>query len=245
MKRIKCIISYDGTDFNGYQLQTNQRTVQREVERALTKIHKHDIKSHASGRTDSGVHANGQVIHFDTTLSISDEKWPVALNGILPKDIVVLEAETVSSDFHARYSAVKKEYRYFICLRKINNVFTRNYSYHYPYQLNIEAIEQALTHLKGSYDFTSFCSTKTDKENKVRTIYTAEVEEKEEQLVFTFVGDGFLYNMVRIFIGTLLKVGAGRIQPEDIPAIIEGKNRKLAGPTAPGNGLHLWKVYYS
>lgn len=243
--RVKCIVSYDGTHFSGYQVQPNKRTVQSEIEAALKKLHRgQSIRIHASGRTDAYVHAVGQVIHFDTTLTIPPEKWPYALNSLLPNDIVVLEAEHVADQFHARFDAIKKEYRYKLSTQKMIDVFKRDYTYHFPYKLDLDSMKQACLHLCGTHDFTSFCVAKTEVEDKVRTIYSIEIVEKEADLIFCFTGNGFLYNMVRILMGTLLEVGQGKKTPDQIPYILEGKDRNLSGKTAPGHGLYLWKVYY-
>jgi tRNA pseudouridine38-40 synthase len=245
MERIKCIIAYDGTNFAGYQLQPNKRTVQGELERALAQIHKGDsIRVYASGRTDASVHAYGQVIHFDSPFAIPEERWAKALNALLPDDIIVKEVNKVPSSFHARFSAKAKEYRYRVRTAQEPDVFLRNYVYHYPYPLNNEAMEKALTYLIGTHDFTSFCSAKTDVEDKVRTIYKAKMFVEKDEIVFQLIGNGFLYNMVRIIVGTMLEVGRGKIKPEDIPFILEKKDRSLAGKTAPGNGLYLWSVQY-
>ncbi|MBO1515327.1 tRNA pseudouridine(38-40) synthase TruA [Metabacillus bambusae] len=243
--RVKCIVSYDGTNFSGYQVQPNKRTVQGEIEGALLKLHKgKPTKVHASGRTDAGVHALGQVFHFDTSLTIPEEKWPYALNSLLPEDIVIVEASYVSPDFHARFNTTAKEYRYRINQQKMKDVFKRNYSFHYPYKLNVSAIRQASIHLCGTHDFTSFCVAKTEVEDKVRTIYSIEIIEDDSEIIFSFIGNGFLYNMVRILVGTLLDVGQGYTDPNSIPVILEGRDRSLSGKTVPGHGLYLWKVHY-
>lgn len=243
--RVKCIVSYDGTHFSGYQVQPNKRTVQSEIEAVLTKLHKGQlVKVQASGRTDANVHAVGQVIHFDTTLTIPLEKWPYALNSLLPNDIVILEAEYVSDHFHSRFNARKKQYRYKISTQKIPNVFKRDYTYHFPYALDIGSMKKACHHLCGTHDFTSFCVAKTEVEDKVRTIYSIEFIEEGADLILCFTGNGFLYNMVRILTGTLLEVGQGKKTPDQIPSILKGKDRSLSGKTAPGHGLYLWEVYY-
>lgn len=243
--RVRCIVSYDGTHFSGYQVQPQKRTVQGEIEEVLFKLHKgQPIKVHASGRTDAGVHAVGQVFHFDTHLTIPEERWPYAINSLLPEDIVIVEASYVDEHFHARFDTTAKEYRYQIDQQKMINVFKRNYSFHYPYKLDISAIRRACTHLCGTHDFTSFCVAKTEVEDKVRTIYSIEVIENEKEIIFRFIGNGFLYNMVRILVGTLLDVGQGKINADQIPTILEGRNRSLSGKTVPGYGLYLWKVHY-
>lgn len=245
MKRMKCVISYDGTQFAGYQIQQNKRTVQGELERVLSNMHKGSwIRVTASGRTDAGVHAYGQVIHFDSPLHIAPEGWKKALNAQLPDDIVVREVQEADASFHARFSAVAKEYRYKIRTAPEPNVFLRRYAYHYPYPLDYEAIRRALPLVKGTHDFTSFCSARTDIEDRVRTIYEANLVCSEEELEFQWVGNGFLYNMVRILVGTMLEIGQGKRRWDCIPSILEGKDRRLAGKTAPPHGLYLWNVFY-
>ncbi|MFX3624239.1 MAG: tRNA pseudouridine(38-40) synthase TruA [Ectobacillus sp.] len=246
MERIKCTIAYDGTNFSGYQIQQEKRTVQQEIEAVLQKLHKGEhIRVYASGRTDASVHAAGQVIHFDSPLQLPEERWEAALNALLPKDIAVIEAEKAAPDFHARFHVATKEYRYRVLLSKKKDVFKRNYVYHYPYSLNLSAIEAATLHFIGTHDFTSFCSAKTEIEDRVRTIYELEMVRQGEELVFRFVGNGFLYNMVRIIVGTLLDIGQGKIEPEAVPDILRARDRRLAGKTAPGHGLYLWQVNYN
>lgn len=245
MHRYKCIVSYDGTLFAGYQVQPDKRTVQLELEKALRKMHKgKEIKVSASGRTDAGVHAKGQVIHFDSPYSFPAENWGKALNALLPEDIAVMSVEEASADFHARFDASGKEYRYMISLSKKRDPFQRNYSYHFPYTLDYGAVKETLPFLLGTHDFTSFCSAKTEVEDKVRTIKEIELLEGDGMLIFRFVGSGFLYNMVRILVGTLLEVGTGKKKPEDMAEILEKKDRSFAGKTAPGQGLYLWEVFY-
>lgn len=245
MPRIKCTVAYDGTQFSGYQIQPGKRTVQGEIEKALGKLHKGlVIKSVASGRTDAGVHAKGQVIHFDSPFEMGPSKWQTALNAWLPTDIVIDEAEIASPDFHARYDSIGKEYRYVVDLSKKRDPFQRNYAFQYTYELDYIAMKEAMKYLIGTHDFTSFCSVKTVVENRVRTLREIEFFEEKGQLVFRFVGNGFLYNMVRILVGTLLEVGNGRRNPYQISTILENKDRTYAGKTAPGHGLYLWKVFY-
>lgn len=245
MQRYKCKVAYAGTHFSGYQVQPNQRTVQSEIEKALKKLHK-GIHMHinASGRTDAGVHAKGQVINFDSNLGIPEDKWIIALNSVLPDDISILQVEKVPSEFHSRFNAVEKEYRYFIHLSAIRDPFQQYFSYQYPYPLNYTDIVTAARFLIGTHDFTSFCSAKTEKEDRVRTIHKLELFEENGLLVFRVVGNGFLYNMVRIIVGTLLEVGSGKRDPYSIPEILVQKNRAAAGKTAPAHGLFLWEVLY-
>lgn len=246
MQRFKCKVSYDGTLFSGYQVQPQKRTVQGELEGALQKLHKGDpIKVFASGRTDAGVHARGQVIHFDSPLSIPEDKWRIALSSLLPDEISILEVEKVESSFHARFDVTGKEYRYFVYTDKVRNPFKRNYAYHYPYPLDLAAVKKASQELIGTHDFTSFCSAKTEVEDRVRELREIELIEEEGNLTFRFVGNGFLYNMVRILVGTLLQVGSGDISSEKIREILEKKDRTFAGKTAPPQGLYLWEVFYN
>ncbi|MEH7112804.1 tRNA pseudouridine(38-40) synthase TruA [Neobacillus niacini] len=245
MIRYKCIISYDGSGFSGYQVQPNKRTVQSQIEATLAKMHKgRNVKITASGRTDAGVHAKGQVIHFDSPLSLLEEKWVAALNSMLPEDISVLSVVKVDTNFHARFDASGKEYRYFLYQSSKRDPFQRNYAVHYPYPLNLKDMKEACQYLLGTHDFSSFCSARTDVEDKVRTIEEIEILQDGEQISFRFVGDGFLYNMVRILVGTLLEVGSGKRKPPEIVEILEKKDRSYAGKTVPGQGLYLWNVYY-
>lgn len=245
MPRYKCIISYDGSGFSGYQVQPNKRTVQSVLEAVLTKMHKGEtVRVSGSGRTDAGVHAKGQVIHFDSPLIIPEDKWEKALNSLLPEDISVLSVVSVYESFHARFHAVGKEYRYVLHLSSKRNPFQRKFAYQYPYRLNIQAMEQASKFFLGTHDFTSFCAAKTEVEDKVRTIESIDFTREDELLTIRFVGNGFLYNMVRILVGTLLEVGSGERSPEDIPIILAHKDRRVSGKTAPAHGLYLWKVFY-
>jgi tRNA pseudouridine38-40 synthase len=203
MNRYKCIIAYDGSGFSGYQVQPKKRTVQSVIEAVLTKMHKGSpVKISASGRTDAGVHAKGQVVHFDSPLSLPLEKWELALNSMLPEDISVLSVEDADPAFHARFDANGKEYRYYLNQSPKRDPFQRNYAFHYPYPLNLEAMREASAYLLGTHDFSSFCSARTEVEDKVRTIETIEILQDEKRVSFRFVGNGFLYNMVRILVGT-------------------------------------------
>lgn len=246
MEKIKCVISYDGTNFSGFQIQPKKRTVHGELEKALMKIHKGEhIRLQASGRTDTGVHAKGQTIHFDSPFDIPEENWKRALNTLLPDDLYVREVEKVSVSFHARYDVMEKEYRYYIWNEKEKDVFKHNYAYQFPYKLNISAIQAACRHLEGEHDFTTFSSAKaTTKGSKVRTLYQVSCEKQGSEIEFIFRGSGFLYNMVRIIVGAMLDVGQGRREPEDIINLLQQKDRQLLGETVPPQGLYLWNVIY-
>ena len=246
MNRIKCIISYDGTLFNGYQVQPNQRTVQTDIETVLTRMHKGTkVRIHASGRTDTGVHAVGQVIHFDSEYDIQPEQWKKALNAQLPKDIYVKSVEIVDQSFHSRFDVVKKEYRYVIWNEKDENVFSRNQHYFFPFELDIDRMREALSLLLGTHDFSSFCASNTDIKDKVRTIYKGTIDQTEQGIVITLVGNGFLYNMVRIIVGTLIEVGQGKRDVISVKNALLACDRSMAGKTSPPNGLFLWKVDYN
>lgn len=246
MERIKCTISYDGSGFAGFQVQPGHQTVQGMLEKALAKIHKGEaIRIQASGRTDTGVHAVGQVIHFDTQLLIPERNWKRAINTLLPDDIRITHVEKVCDSFHARYSVKQKEYHYIVLNREEPDVFRQNYVLHFPKSLHIEAIQTACKHLEGTHDFTTFSSAKsTVKGSKVRTLYHASCKKRDDDIEFVFRGSGFLYNMVRIMVSALLDVGIGKRKPEDIPALLAAKERGKLGKTISPNGLYLWEVSY-
>ncbi|MBV7391346.1 tRNA pseudouridine(38-40) synthase TruA [Enterococcus sp. ALS3] len=246
--RYKAIIAYDGTNFNGFQRQPNGRTVQEEFEKTLQKInHGEPIMIHGSGRTDAGVHALGQVIHFDYDDPRPLEKLRFALDTQTPDDIAVRSVERVAEDFHARYHVVEKTYHYKVQIQKPRSPFRRYYAAYYPYPLDLEKIRQALPALLGTHDFTSFCASGSSVEDKVRTIYQADLEVNGDgtELTFIFRGNGFLYKMIRILAGTLLKIGNDRLAVDSIPVIIAKKDRNAAGPTAHPEGLYLAEVKYA
>lgn len=246
LHRLKATISYDGTSFSGYQVQPGERTVQLELENVLTKMHKGQmIRVTASGRTDSKVHATGQVIHFDTNLSIPVERYQKALNVQLPRDIRVLEVEEVSSDFHARFSVKGKRYRYIWNCEDVQSPFRRNYTIDTNgVKPDTNKMKDAANHILGTHDFSCFCAANTSVVDKVRTIHSLELEWHQEELHMVIEGNGFLYNMVRIIAGTLWEVGIGKRDPSNIKAVIESMDRNKAGKTAPPYGLYLEKVYY-
>ncbi|QXE01886.1 tRNA pseudouridine(38-40) synthase TruA [Terribacillus sp. DMT04] len=245
-QRMKAIVSYEGTKFSGFQVQDQYRTIQGEIEKALTKIHKgQQIRIQASGRTDAGVHAKGQVIHFDTELRLGDYNWRKALNTLLPDDIRIVDITGAEEGFHARYNAKRKQYKYFIHNAPEQDVFKRHYVHHVPYNLDFDRIQQAIQVIEGTHDFTAFCSARAEvKGEKIRTIYEAACEKQDDMIVLTFTGNGFLYNMVRILAGTLIAIGNGRKEPEDMASILASKDRQLASKTAAASGLFLWKVEY-
>ncbi|WP_106495470.1 tRNA pseudouridine(38-40) synthase TruA [Lentibacillus sp. Marseille-P4043] len=246
MEKIKCVISYDGSNFSGFQIQPKKRTVHGELEKALQKMHKGEhIRIQASGRTDTGVHAKGQTIHFETPFIIPEVNWKRALNTLLPGDLYVNDVEKVPTAFHARYDVIEKEYRYYVWNEKETDVFKRNYAYQFPYPLDIKVMQEACSYLEGEHDFTTFSSAKaTTKGSKVRTLYQLSCEKHGSEIEFIFRGSGFLYNMVRITVGVLLDIGQGRRSASDIPFLIEQRDRQLVGETIPPQGLYLWRVRY-
>ncbi|MBR7795381.1 tRNA pseudouridine(38-40) synthase TruA [Virgibacillus sp. AGTR] len=246
MVRLKCIINYDGSQFSGFQIQPKKRTVQGALETALTKMHKGEyIRIQASGRTDTGVHAKGQTIHFDSAYDIPLYNWKQALNTLLPNDLYVKEVEYADDSFHARYDVIEKEYRYYVWHESEPDVFKRNYAYYFPYELDIRSIQAACDYLEGTHDFTTFSSAKaTTKGTKERTLYQVSCEKKGSEIEFIFRGSGFLYNMVRIIVGVLLDIGQGRRQPADIMDLLAKRDRRLVGETVPSEGLYLWNVRY-
>lgn len=245
--RYKATIAYDGTNFSGFQIQPSERTVQGEIEKVLKRINKKQfIRIHPSGRTDAGAHAAGMVFHFDYSSKISQDGLFKAINTLIPFDISLLQLEQVANDFHARYHAKAKTYIYRVHNHKIRDPFNRNFVYQHAYAMDSERIKKALAVVIGTHDFTSFCSTRTDKENKVRTIYDIKVEKDStlNEWIFTFYGDGFLYNMIRIIMGTMLPIADGRWDVSRMQEILNAKDRNLAGPTLTARGLCLKEVHY-
>ncbi|WP_150285388.1 tRNA pseudouridine(38-40) synthase TruA [Rummeliibacillus sp. TYF-LIM-RU47] len=245
-KRLKATIAYDGTNFSGYQVQPNQRTVQEELEKVLTKMHKGTkVNVTASGRTDAKVHATGQVIHFDTSLDIPLESYRKALNVQLPTDVRIKVMEEVPEDFHARYKVVSKRYRYIWSCEAIQSPFRRFYvTPTNGIRPDIKKMIEAAQHIIGTYDFSCFCAANTSVKDKVRTVTLLEFEWHQDELHMVIEGNGFLYNMVRIIAGTLWEVGTGKRKPEQLTEIIASMNRGNAGKTAPAQGLYLEKVSY-
>ena len=247
MTRYKALISYDGHDFAGFQRQPHARSVQEEIEKTLTRINKgQPIVIHGAGRTDSGVHALGQVIHFDLPSARDEEKLRFALDTQTPEDIDVISVEEVTEDFHARYNPHSKTYEFLVDIGRPKNPMMRHYATHYPYPLEIPLMEQAIKALEGTHDFTGFTASGTSVENKVRTITKASLtfDAQRNFLVFTFSGNGFLYKQIRNMVGTLLKIGNKRMPVNQIERILEEKDRQLAGPTAAPNGLYLKEIIY-
>ncbi len=251
-RRIRLFISYDGTNYGGWQKQDNAVTIQGEIEKRLSVMTRSDVQLHGAGRTDAGVHAEGMVAHFDCKSNITDAAFLKGLNSMLPGAIRILSAETCADSFHSRFSAKGKKYQYHIYQGKVHPPHSRHYSLHVTGILDFSAINKALAVLPGTHDFTSFENSGTrDKSittgrGAVRTLYDAKiVVQNEYEFFFEFIGDGFLRNMVRNLVGSLLEVGRGKTSPEKFAEILKAKKRSAAGPTAPAHGLFLKEVYYT
>ena len=245
MRTLKLTLEYDGARFFGFQRQKSHRTVQEELEKSLRQFLHEPITVIGAGRTDSGVHAVHQVAHIKTKSPLPVEAIRKAVNGILQKDVAVKRVEEVSSDFHARYSAKSKIYQFFLWNSHVRSPLNENISWYYPRKLNLQNMKQAARLLVGKHDFKSFQSSGAKKDmSTVRTLKRLEIKKKGSLLTFTFEANGFLYNMVRNIVGTLIWVGEGKLIPQDIPLIFKVRDRRKAGPTAPARGLFLVKVKY-
>lgn len=239
MKRVMLTVAYDGTAYHGWQVQPNGVTIEGELNSVLKELTGEEIQVIGASRTDAGVHGLCNIAVFDTESNIPGEKFSYALNQRLPEDIKVVDSCEVAEDFHPRHVSSKKTYEYKIYNAKFPDPTKRLYS-HFTYtSLNVEKMQQAATYLVGEHDFKSFCAPAAVVETTVRTLYKAEVIQDEEYIRIRVQGNGFLYNMVRIIAGTLMEVGSGKRQPEDIKIILEAKDRNAAGPTAPARGLML------
>lgn len=244
MKRVKLIVAYDGTNYCGWQVQPNGITIESVLNHHLTELLGEEIHVIGASRTDSGVHADGNVAVFDTQARMPAEKISYALNTRLPQDIRIQDSCEVPSDFHPRFQQTVKTYEYRICNRRFPDPCSRLYALFYYWDLDVEKMRQAAAYLVGEHDFTSFCTKKEEVTNCVRTIYSLEVEKNGDFITLRIRGNGFLYNMVRIITGTLLRVGGGQIEPEQILQILEAKDRGAAAETAPAHGLRLVKIEY-
>ena len=240
--RYKATVMYDGTMFHGFQVQEDLRTVQKEIEEVLKIITKTDTKIHPAGRTDTGVHAVGQVFHFDTTVDMKEWQMKNAINSRLPRDIYVKKIEIVDESFHSRFNAKKKSYQYVINTNEFNPL-NKNYCYYYKYKLDINKMIEASKIFIGEHDFKSFTKNHII-ENTVRTIYDINFEINDGVIKINFIGNGFLHNMVRIIVAMLIEVGNDRVTIEQLQNIMDMKNRKLAPKLAPANALYLMSVEY-
>ncbi|KRM13343.1 tRNA pseudouridine(38-40) synthase TruA [Paucilactobacillus suebicus] len=249
MYRYKIIFAYDGSDFAGFQVQPHQRTVEKTLKIAVNKIAKNPdpaIEVYGSGRTDAGVHALGQVAHFDIPFDLPDDSMRRALNSLLPLDMMVKSAEHVDANFHARYSAHRKLYRYRVSQGEFVDPFKRRYTAHYKYPLDIERMQIAVKDLIGEHDFTSLVASGSQTKSNVRIIYHAQIwrDEHDQEIIFEFEGNGFLYNQVRIMVSLLLEIGNDQRPVNDIPRVLAARDRNQARGTAPASGLYLVEVNY-
>lgn len=244
MRNLKLTLAYDGTEFHGWQIQPNLPTVQGTLQEALQKLLNHSVNVTGSGRTDAGVHAQGQVANFETIRSIDTDAVLRGLNGLLPTDVRVLQVEEVDQEFHSRRSARSKTYEYHVWRQHIVSPFHCRYVYAFPYMMDAAAVDEASRCFVGTHDFTSFCATATEVEDRVRTVFEAEWQRGGEEWIFRIRGNGFLQYMVRTIVGTLLYVGTGKVKPAEIPTMFEALDRRVAGPCVPAMGLHLIRVDY-
>lgn len=244
MRNIKLTIEYDGKKFGGWQKQPNELNIQGEIEQAIKQITGEDIELNASGRTDSGVHALGQVANFKTNSNLDIEKFAVAINSKLKKSIVIKKAEEVPENFHARYNCKGKKYRYIINNSYQGTAIYRDLECHIPQKLDVKKMQEGIKFFEGKHDFKGFKASGTSGKSTIREIYKAKVKQEGECIIIELTGNGFMYNMVRIIAGTIVDVGLGKISPNQIPDIINAKDRTKAGKTLPACGLYLVEVYY-
>lgn len=245
MKNIFLEICFNGSLYHGWQIQPNAVTIQQILVDAIKQITGEKVNLIGSSRTDAGVHANSFCCNFKTQSNIEPEKFTYALNSVLPESIAVKRSKQVHDGFHARYNCTGKRYVYKILNTRLRNPFMSGLCYLYPYNLDEKLLDEQSKDYIGKHDFTSFCASGSIVQSKVRTIYNCKVERFGDEVVFMFEGDGFLYNMVRIMVGTLLEINSGKIEKDTINQIILGKDRNKAGVTVPGHGLYLDKVFYS
>lgn len=243
-KRVRLIVAYDGTNYHGWQVQKNGITIESELNRCLTELLQEPIEVIGASRTDAGVHAMGNVAVFDTCSRMPAEKISYALNQRLPEDIRIQKSEEVDADWHPRYCDSRKTYEYRIYRGEFPMPLKRLYALHIYYNVDLEKMREATKFFVGEHDFKSFCQVGAQVKSTVRTVYDVSIIEEGADLVIRVTGGGFLYNMVRIMAGTLLEVGKGKIEPGQIPEIIQAKDREAAGPTAPAHGLTLIKYEF-
>lgn len=244
MKRVKLVVAYDGTNYHGWQVQDNGITIEEVLNRTISELVQEDIKVIGASRTDAGVHACGNVAVFDTESRIPGDKFSFALNQRLPYDIRIQESCEVDADFHPRYADTVKTYEYNILNRRFELPSKRLYAAFCYYPMDIERMNQAAAYLVGEHDFKSFCSAGAQVQTTVRTIYAVNVTKEDDMVHIRITGNGFLYNMVRIIAGTLMQVGTGLMEPEQVKEILEARDRSKAGPTAVAKGLTLVEIRY-
>ena len=244
MKNIAINIMFDGSRYHGWQVQKSEVTVAGTLEAVLTRLCEHPVKLNGCGRTDAGVHAERYCANFKTSANIPADRLPLAVNSLLPPDISVQSALQVPDEFDANLSCIKKEYTYRIFNSRIRNPFYADRAHFYPHTLDIEAMRKAAQHFVGTHDFAAVRSVGTETKTTVRTVFWYEIEECGNIIELRACADGFLYNMARAMVGTLLYVSEGKISPDDLPKLLEQKDRRLTGPTVPPDGLYLTKLFY-
>ncbi len=243
-KRIKLVLSYDGTDFAGWQIQNDVRTVQGELEKALYRLHRHRVSTIVAGRTDSGVHAAGQVCHFDTDSSIPPDKFKDALNSLLPPDMRIIKSTGVSMDFHARKSAVRRSYRYYIKESNVRSPFYRDYCLSVRKAPGLTALNKCARQIVGVHDFTAFTAAGDPNPSKIREIFTSVFYVDNGFIIYKIEGTAFLWKMIRSLVGTMLETAVLDSPGERMRDILNSGDRNLAGTTAPAKGLYFFKVDY-
>lgn len=243
-RNIALRLTYDGTKYHGWQVQKDQITVAQTLEEALSRLCNHKVKVTGCGRTDAGVHALRYCANFKTDCSVPTDRFPLAVNTYLPEDISVIAAVEAEPDFNAILSCVKKEYVYRIYNSRIRDPFFANRAYFHPVPLNVDKMEKAAKYFVGTHDFAAVRSVGTETKTTVRTVFWYEIDRGSSTIDLRVCADGFLYNMARAMAGTLIYVSEGKIAPEDIPAILETKDRRLTGPTVPPGGLYLNRIWY-
>jgi tRNA pseudouridine38-40 synthase len=244
MRHVRLVIQYDGTNYAGFQMQPDGPTVQATLEHALGKLLSETVRIAAASRTDAGVHACGQVVSLSTENVIPLERIVPALNALLPPDVAVVCAEEVPPGFQPRFLALRKQYRYRLLSRPLPSPFIGRYAWHLPWPLDVAAMQQAGAELVGEHDFAAFCAAGGSAQTTVRELYELSVQRNDEIVEIGVIGNGFLYKMVRIIVGTLVDVGLGKMSPERVGEILQSRDRSLAGATAPPQGLTLVKVEY-
>jgi len=244
MKNLLLTIQYDGSNYHGWQVQKNSVTIQQIFQNAVEAVFKERLDVKGCSRTDSGVHANMYCLTLKTDMDIDDSGVVLALNSKLPNDIAVIDCKEVPMDFHPRYSCKSKEYVYKLYNGRIRNPFYANYAFHYRYPIDENYLNKEAQAFVGTHDYCGFCSAKSDVESTVRTVNSFKVWREGDMVYFSVEADGFLYNMVRIMVGTLLFVSEGKIKENELKDIINSKERKRAGKTAPPQGLYLNKINY-
>mgnify|MGYP001031358055 CR=1 FL=1 len=239
MRRIKLIVAYDGTEYSGWQIQPEAPTIEMYLDKAIHELTGENVHVTGASRTDAGVHAYGNVAVFDTESTIPGDRFTFALNRFLPDSIVIQDSWEVAGDFHPRHCNTRKTYEYRILNTVVPLPQKRNFTWHVAGSIDIEKMREAAAYIVGEHDFKSFCSVNTVVESTVRRLDSVAVEEQGEEIVIRVRGNGFLYNMVRIIAGTLMEVGMGKTEPEELPGILNALDRQAAGPTAPACGLTL------